>query len=278
MKKVVWLASYPKSGNTWMRTFLWAFQNKGPLNLNRMNTGGIFSGKSVIENSLDLNSDFLYQHEIEEFQTTAHDYLFENLTNPRFIKIHDAYTFSRWTSKPIVPLKSNHLVIYIVRNPMDVAPSFANHSSTDNASIIEKQINNPDGSLVKIKPRATTQFHQLMGSWSMHVNSWSDQTVAPVHLVRYEDMSADPFNTFKEILEKIGLEYTDEQILATIKRTDFKEIKKLEEEQGFREKPNPDNSFFQTGKVGRWKDELTQEQIQSICTIHEQTMKKLDYL
>jgi hypothetical protein len=243
-----------------------------------MNTGGIFSGKSVIENSLDLNSDFLYQHEIEEFQTTAHDYLFENLTNPRFIKIHDAYTFSRWTSKPIVPLKSNHLVIYIVRNPMDVAPSFANHSSTDNASIIEKQINNPDGSLVKIKPRATTQFHQLMGSWSMHVNSWSDQTVAPVHLVRYEDMSADPFNTFKEILEKIGLEYTDEQILATIKRTDFKEIKKLEEEQGFREKPNPDNSFFQTGKVGRWKDELTQEQIQSICTIHEQTMKKLDYL
>src|SRR5690554_1269474 len=111
MPKVVWLASYPKSGNTWMRTFMWALQNKGPINLNRLHTGGIFSSKNMIETVLDVNPDMLYPHEIEEYQRIAYHYHFSQTSEIKFLKIHDAYTYSKWDGKPLIPLHPDHLVL-----------------------------------------------------------------------------------------------------------------------------------------------------------------------
>lgn len=276
MTKVVWLASYPKSGNTWMRTFLWAIQNKGPINLNRLSTGGIFSGKNIVENSLDINPDYFYPHELEELQRKAYLYHFDSLKDQRIVKIHDAYTYSKWDGKPLIPLNPDHLVIYIVRNPVDVVPSFANHGSTDYETIINKQINNFNGGLVKSSIWAS-QFFQPMGSWSMHVESWINQKIAPVLLVRYEDMKHRTFDVFKEVITAMGLTYSDQEIQHAIDRTSFDVIKKLEEEQGFREKPNPEGTFFLHGKVGKGKEVLTDEQIQRIRITHERVMKQLNY-
>jgi hypothetical protein len=277
MPKVVWLASYPKSGNTWMRTFLWSLQNKGPLNLNRINTGGIFSGKQVLEQSLDVNPDWLNPAEIDRFQRMAYRHHFEMIKQQRLVKIHDAYTISEWDRLPRIPVSPDHLVIYIVRNPIDVVPSFANHSSKDYDSIIEKSLNNPNGGL-SMKSGWGNQFAQPMGTWSMHVESWLDQTVAPVHLVRYEDMKSDPFTTFKGVLTAMELTYTDHEVESAIERTRFETIKELEEKQGFREKANPDSSFFFHGRVGRGKEVLNPEQIDRVVSMHAEMMKRLRYL
>lgn len=277
MPKVVWLASYPKSGNTWMRTFLWALQNKGPINLNRLSTGGIFSAKHVLEHALDVNADWLHPSEIDTYQRLAYAHHFAESKNQRILKIHDAYTMSEWDGLPRIPLSPDHLVVYIVRNPIDVVPSFANHSSTDYDRIIYKSLNNPKGGL-SMKSGWGNQFAQPMGSWSMHVESWLNQKVAPVHLVRYEDMKSDPFATFKGVVTAMELSYSDDEIQNAIDRTRFETIKKLEEKQGFREKANPDSSFFFHGRVGRGKEVLNPEQIDKVVKMHSQTMKKLGYL
>lgn len=276
MPKAVWLASYPKSGNTWMRTFLWAIQNKGPINLNRLNTGGIYSGKNVLENTLDANPDYFHPHEIEVLQRKAYYHTFEVENDQKIIKIHDAYTYSKWDGQPLIPLNPDHLVIYIVRNPLDVVPSFANHGSTDFETVINKQINNPNGGLI-LKAVWSTQFHQPMGSWSMHVESWLSQKIAPVLLVRYEDMKHHTFDVFKNVIQAMELSYSDDEIRHAIERTSFDVIKKLEEQQGFREKPNPNRKFFLHGKVGRGKEVLSPDQIQRIRNTHEKIMKQLNY-
>jgi len=277
MAKIVWLASYPKSGNTWMRTFFWALMNKGPLNLNRIQTGGIFSGKNVVENSLDVNPDLFHAHELEEMQRQAHGQYFSKATETKFIKVHDAYTFSMWDGKPLIPLEPHHKVLHIVRNPLDVVPSFANHSSKDYDSIIEKSLNNPNGGLAQ-KHSWGNQFGQLMGTWSMHTASWMNQDVAPMKLVRYEDMHASPFETFKSIVQFVGFDVTDEKIQETIDRTRFDKIQQLEAEKGFRENVNLESRFFFHGKTNRWKEVLNEEQIEKIVSVHYKMMKKQGYL
>lgn len=277
MPKVVWLASYPKSGNTWMRTFLWALQNKGPINLNRLSTGGIYSAKNVLEQALDVNSDWLRPDEIDAYQRIAYQHHFEVVKQQRILKIHDAYTISEWDGQPRIPLASDHLVVYIVRNPIDVVPSFANHSSTDYDRIIDKSLSNPKGGL-SMKSGWGNQFAQPMGTWSMHVESWLNQKVAPLHLVRYEDMKSDPFATFKGVVTAMELSYSDDEIQNAIDRTRFETIKKLEEKQGFREKANPDSSFFFHGRVGRGKEVLNPEQVDRVISLHSEMMKKLGYL
>jgi hypothetical protein len=277
MPKVVWLASYPKSGNTWMRTFLWALQNKGPINLNRLSTGGIFSAKNILEQAMDVNPDWLMPAEIDRYQRIAYQHHFGEVVQQRIVKIHDAYTISEWDGLPRIPVSPDHLVVYIVRNPIDVVPSFANHSSKDYDSIINKSLNNPKGGL-STKAAWGNQFAQPMGTWSMHVESWLSQEVAPVLLVRYEDMKSDPFNTFKGVVSAMELIYTDNEIQHAIERTRFETIKELEEKQGFREKANPDSSFFFHGRVGRGKEVLSPEQVDRVISIHSEMMKKLGYL
>src|SRR5690606_19528222 len=100
---------------------------------------------------------------------------------------------------------------------------------------------------------------------------------APMLTIRYEDMQLNTFETFKKVVERAELPFTDQQIRDTIERTAFDKIKKLEQEQGFREKMNPDSSFFQHGKIGRGQEVLTPEQIARVRNVHESTMKKLGY-
>jgi hypothetical protein len=156
-------------------------------------------------------------------------------------------------------------------------PSFANHSSKDYDSIINKSLNNPVGGLMMKYPWGN-QFGQLMGTWSMHTESWMNQTVCPMKLVRYEDMHAHPFETFREIVQFIGLDYSDDQIEKTIELTRFDKIQKLEQEKGFREKANPQSRFFFHGKTDRWKEVLTSEQVEKIVSVHNNMMERLNYL
>src|ERR1700742_3075872 len=93
-KKIVWLASYPKSGNTWFRTFLTALLNDGDLDINHIKTDGIFSSKETFENATDLDPAYLYDSEAKDLQTEVYRYLeqFSQKEN-MFVKIHDAYNY-----------------------------------------------------------------------------------------------------------------------------------------------------------------------------------------
>ena len=273
---IIWLASYPKSGNTWFRSFLTALLNQGEIDINKMETDGIFSSKEYIESILDLCTDDLRPREFESFRKIAFVYKTKEITKESFIKIHDAYTFSRWDGLPLIPASGSRVALYLVRNPLDVVLSLANHTGLNVDDTIEKYINCEEGAFIK-KGKTGQQYFQLMGTWAMHAESWMNQNDIPVHVIRYEDMKVKPFETFKAAVVQMQLDYSDEAILKAIDACDFQKLKQQEENKGFKEKALPSSAFFFKGETGRWKNELTKEQIQKIMTVNESMMKRHGY-
>lgn len=276
-KQIVWLASYPKSGNTWFRSFLTALLKEKEVDLNQMVSDVIFSDKNYVENILDLNADYLSRTQIESYQRIAFSYLSETSNKQLFIKIHDAYTFSKNDGFPLIPEQPTQTAIYLVRNPLDVALSLANHIGKSTEKAIEKFIVNPSGGIISLQNSANSQFHQPLGTWSMHVESWLTKPKFSVHFMRYEDMKAKPFETFKAAIQAIGLNYSDEQIQFAIEETKFEKLQKKEREKGFKEKQNSNSNFFFKGQVGRWKEELSNEQIEKIREINKPMMQEFGY-
>lgn len=273
---VIWLASYPKSGNTWFRSFLTALLNQGEIDINKMETDGIFSAKEYIESILDVSTDDLRPREFESFRKTAFAYKAKETKKELFVKIHDAYTYSRWDGLPLIPNSGSRVVLYLIRNPLDVVLSLANHTGLNIEDTINKYMNCEEGAFIK-KGKTAQQYYQLMGTWAMHASSWLNQKDIPVHVIRYEDMKANPFKTFKEAVVQMQLAYNDEAIQKAIDACDFKKLKQQEESKGFKEKTIPSSAFFFKGESGRWKKELTKEQIRKIMTVNESMMKEYGY-
>lgn len=276
-KQIVWLASYPKSGNTWFRSFFTALMNGKEVDINQMATNSIFSDKGYLESILDLNADYLSHIQIEHFKRLAFSHLAEVSPKNLYIKIHDAFTFSAHDAQPLIPEGPTLVALYFIRNPLDVALSLANHIGKSVEKTIEKFIVNPNGHFVSFKNSPNNQFYQPLGTWSMHVESWLTNPGFRVHFMRYEDMKTKPFETFKGAIEAIGLSVNDEQIRFAIEETQFEKLKKKEQQTGFKEKAIPNSNFFFKGEVGRWKKELSAEQIETIRAINEPMMRKFGY-
>ncbi|WP_369765909.1 sulfotransferase domain-containing protein [Flavobacterium sp. WC2429] len=274
--KIIWLASYPKSGNTWFRSFLTALLNQGEIDINKMETDGIFSSKEYIESILDICTDDLRPRELESFRKVAFTYKAQEIQKESFVKIHDAYTYSRWDGLPLIPAYGSRVALYLVRNPLDVVLSLANHTGLNVEDTINKYMNCEEGAFVK-KGKTAQQYYQLMGTWAMHASSWMNQKDIPVHVIRYEDMKVKPFETFKIAVVQMQLDYSDEAILSAIEACDFKKLKQQEENKGFKEKALPSSAFFFKGETGRWKQELTKGQIIKIMTVNESMMKRFGY-
>ena|ERR1700744_1392264 len=278
-KKIIWLASYPKSGNTWFRAFLTALLGDGDVNINQMKTDGIFSSKPLLENCTDIEPSYLYDNEAKTLQGEVFIYLEQFLQKENlFIKIHDAYT-CRNDGQPLVPSVCTRCAVYFIRNPLDIVGSFASHldSTIDNAI---SWMNNPQGALAAQidNYNVSNQFKQLILSWSAHVKSWTGDLPFPVFVLKYEDMIANPHAAFSKALIFMEIEATSEQIAAAIEASNFEQLQKKEKEVGFFEKHIGNQLFFRKGQAGNWKTELNETQIANIIANHKEIMMRYNYL
>lgn len=274
--KIVWMASYPKSGNTWFRALLSALFH-GDLNINRMNTDGIFSSRYLFNKIADFDGRLFDEEEIREQQATIFSHHIQFSQRLEFTKVHDAYVLDR-NNQAIFPKEISHKVIYLVRNPLDVVASFANHMNTDIDKSI-KTMNYEKAYLASQKNglNINNQFPQLMYSWSGHVNSWIKQKKIPVEIVRYEDMKNAPHKTFTRAIKSLGIKAKRKDISNAIEVSQFDKMQKMEKKEGFREKNAASKSFFRKGKSGGWINELSNEQAYQIVKKHKRTMAKLGY-
>lgn len=276
--KAVWLVSYPKSGNTWFRCFLSALFT-GEVNLSKLSTDGIFSSRGIFDNNFGINSRLLTENEVNNALPHIFTHFIGSAEKLLFIKVHDAYQKNE-LNKDIFPKKVTHKVIYLVRNPLDIVASFANH----NNSTIDKTIqlmNSSEGTLGRsrnIKLNTNNQFGQFMGSWSDHYMSWTSQKKLDVKVIKYEDMLANSFYTFKESVKHMGIECSDSRIKKAIKLSSFSKLSKSEQKHGFKEKNAKSEVFFRSGKKGGFVDELSKIQINNILQKHSKVMKKLKYI
>lgn len=277
MKGIVWLASYPKSGNTWFRTLISNLMSKSqePVDINQLSTGGIASGRERFDELTGIESADLTFEEIDQLRPEVYAYLAQTVKEPLFVKVHDAYTYLP-DGRPLLPVE-NCKAIYLIRNPLDVVISFSHHLRRDLDTTIELMGNS--SYCFCAKPRKMhNQLRQQLLSWSEHVESWVEAPGLDVHVVRYEDLKAQTFETFTQAINFLGLTVGEKEIQKAVDFSDFKVLKKQEEEKGFKEKPSGMPAFFREGKTGGWKERLTEEQVEKIIDQHKRVMERFYYL
>jgi hypothetical protein len=275
--KIVWLASYPKSGNTWMRAFLTALLNpdKQGLDINNMVPSTIASSRQLFDEMAGVAASDLLPDEIDRLRPSIYRQNAMESKELIYYKIHDAW-IRLPGGEPLIPADVTRGVIYIIRNPLDVAVSFAHHLHTNIDRTIEN-MNNPDYAFCDRTDRLANQLRQRLLTWSGHVKSWVDESGLPVLVMRYEDMSAEPEKTFSEAIDFIGLKHTPAEIIAALELCAFSRMQEQEGEKGFSEKNARSPSFFRKGIVGDWQGVLTPEQVWKIEEKHGEVMGRFGY-
>ena len=277
-KNIYWLASYPKSGNTWFRIFLsnYLSDSDKPVSINEINTGTIASSRVAFDDLSALPSSELKAEEIDVLRPEIYRRMSLEQEGVSFHKAHDAY-LQTLNNEPLFPAEVSAGAIYFVRNPLDVAISFANHLSMSIDDTIDR-MNDNDFGLSFSGKKISKQLRQKLLSWSNHYLSWTEQKSISVLVLKYEDMLEKTEESFKKAVKFLNLELDETKLKKAIKYSSFDFVKKQEEKEGFQEKPKKAKSFFNKGKSGNWQDVLTDEQINKIINSHYDVMKKLGYL
>jgi hypothetical protein len=275
---IIWLASYPKSGNTWFRVFLTnLLQNADmPADINDLNKTPIASARGIFDEAMGFEASDLTTDEIDRLRPELYIHLAENAKEPLFMKIHDAYIYVEDT-RPLIPQKATQSALYFIRNPLDVAVSFAHHIGSDYDTSISRMADDAFAFCQK-SDRLHDQLRQKLLSWSNHVISWVDNAPFPVKVVRYEDMKLQTLETFSQAIKFTGIEHTPEQIQKALSFSSFDIVQKQETEGGFKEKSPSASAFFRKGEIGSWREELSEKQAQQIVNDHEKIMRRFGYL
>ncbi|MBK0400540.1 sulfotransferase domain-containing protein [Limibaculum sp. M0105] len=250
-QRIIWLASYPKSGNTWTRSFLANYfaPKGGELDINslRQFTTG------------DVRQDFFDRAAGRPFHASDFDEWL--LVRPKALRLialskphhHFVKTHSRIERIghiDLIPPEVTAAAIYIIRNPFDVAQSYARHLATDLDEAIDRML---DRRAMNFGP---TMICEVLGSWETHVQSWVNAVGLPLHVMRYEDMAGDPERAFRGLLSFLRAPVNDGQLRRAIRGSSFDQLRKQEEKAGFVERPPGMERFFSKGKAGSWRDDL----------------------
>lgn len=272
-----WLASYPKSGNTWFRTFLANYQcgEDGPIDINALHTGGIASARKMIDDILCLETSDLDPDEIDRLRPLVHDWQ-DDAREIIYQKTHDAYAIVA-DGTPLLGTQQTRGALYFIRNPLDVAISYAHHNGTDIDKAIERMGRDNHG-LNRSKQSIYRQVRQHMGTWSQHVLSWVDAPALNLLVVRYEDMHSDPHDQFKRAITHLGLAFDAERFARALRFSAFDVVKQQEAISGFVERPGGMDGFFRKGKAGDWRGQLSDAQIARIIADHAPVMQRFGYL
>ena len=277
---IIWLASYPKSGNTMLRSMLSAylFSNDGIFNFELLHNIKQFPNDGFLQKlgikSGDINSIIKNSIKAQE--------LFNNKNSVGFVKTHNML-FNFEKKYPFTNFDHSLGVVYIVRDPRNVVTSYAHHYSitVDEAFY---QISDKELFLKK------TNLHPdvFISSWSLNYLSWKKANI-PLLLIKYEDLIKNTkeklievFNFFQTFGMSKSL-YDEKKLDNVIKSTQFKNMQKLEKEIGFDEsvmdkKTNKKIPFFNLGPSNDWRNKLDTNLANKIERAFSKEMEELGYL
>lgn len=270
---IAWLASFPKSGNTWVRVFLANYlkDSDTPVSINQLSS--IALGDSMLKFYQRYEPSFDPKDELRSVQLRE-GVLRGLIGNPKdlhFLKTHNVN--GNIEGIDLIPPALTRAAIYIVRNPLDVVVSYADHYglTVEEAADAMCSIYNR----VIAHGESVTQY---LGDWSGHVRSWTKASPFPVHVIRYEDLLRDPYKTFRTILLRLSLKIDKERIEKAVAFSSFDTLKKQEAESGFIERSEKSTAFFRSGKSEAWRDVISEDVYNQIKKNHGKTMKKYKYL
>lgn len=271
------LASYPKSGNTWMRALLTNYLSGDdePASINALLNYDILS-RTEFDERLGLSSAIMTAKEILRHRPYFHQLLAADADAVSFAKTHEAY-MRLPDGAPLFASSSFAGVIYIVRSPFDVAVSLAHHERTSIDHVLDI-MNNPRTGVMRSHRMGHSVFVQSWSSWSGNVLSWLDQKEMPLLVIRYEDLLADPLAVLERVVMFAGLPLNPAVLTRAVEYSRFDRLQKQEERHGFKERPSTALSFFRKGQRGDWRCTLSRQQVRQVVAAHDAAMARLGYL
>jgi aryl sulfotransferase len=272
---IVWLASYPKSGNTWLRVLLTNYlRDTGePADINHLLGGPGAGSRESFDQWAGIEGSALDPNVVDRLRPQVYRCVARDADDTLFMKVHDAWTLVD-TGEPMFPADVTLGVVYIIRNPLDLAGSCAHHWGTSIEAAVERMC----GGSAERLPARHGQLRQRVGSWSDHVRSWVDDSGGPVHVVRYEDLSVDPCRVFGGVVTSCGLGYDEDRVKNAVAFSSFAELQRQEASAGFQERSTAaPGGFFRRGEVGSWCDELPNHMAERLTAAHRETMERYGY-
>jgi hypothetical protein len=275
MGQLVWIASYPKSGSTWLRAFLHNYirEPQEPYDINSLmdlSTGE--SGATLYRRHDPRPASQYAIADVQRMRPLVHHELAASHPNLVFVKTHNASLLVEGV--PLMTPDVTAGAIYILRDPRDVAISYSHHlgrSIDDTISLMADPEAATGGTDVKV--------YERLSSWSVHVHFWTRKQSSQLHVMRYEDMVDLPEATFAGLLRFLGHEPPPERLAVAIRFSNFNALSEQERAKGFIERPATSTApFFRSGKPGQWRTILTPSQRARIERDHGALMGRFGYL
>lgn len=271
---ILWLASYPKSGNTWLRAFLANYVAGLPQSvpINELYKFSFSDAHSwPYENLLKKPLSELSEAEIIRARPKVHEMLAKTKPSHVMVKTHNLLTAIEGI--PTITPSVTFGAIYVIRNPLDTTVSTSHHYGEE----IEDSVRVLGFSNATIQPNATN-VRQYLGSWSDHVRSWTTADGLYHLVLRYEDMLSKPHREFARVIKFMGLPEDRARLDRAIKFSSFRELSGQEKKIGFIERSKNAERFFRKGKAGTWRTTLDQDHIARIIADHGDVMVEHGYL
>ena len=279
---IIWLASYPKSGNTWLRSLIsgYFYSKDGSFNFDLLKYIDQYPSASYFEK---------YDDKFLEPESTSKYWLQEQVKinkddELRFFKTHNA--LCKINNNSFTNEKNTLGAIYIVRDPRNILSSLAHHYQIDKQEAFQF-MKDEKKSIIEKKQDRFLGFNALL-SWSLHQKSWSECIRFPILTITYEDLETKTFETFKivyDFIQKISKsekKFDNERAKKIIQECEFDKLQRLEKINGFREsmigkKSNERLRFFNLGSDNNYKKLLDKDLINEMNTLYGAELQKYNY-
>ena len=274
MGNIVWMASYPKSGNTWVRAFLHNYLSDGdkPSDINSL--GEFFANESnvswyrpLVQGSLES----LSRADICRLRPQVHSRIAASRRGTIMVKTHNF--LGAYEGLPLQTMELTAGAVVVVRNPLDVVISLADHFGLSIDEAISFMAEDVTGT-----PTDENNVASVLTSWSTHVDSWTRDDSGSTHVLRYEDLLDKPTKHFTRLLKFLGLQPDPTRLKRAIEHSSFDKLRSLEARDGFIERSPSSRQFFRRGRKNQWRDVLSESQFARIASDHMEIMQRFGYL
>ena len=274
MPGILWLASYPKSGNTWMRAFLanLILDASAPLPLKRI--GEVCPSEPAemwFKPFTKGPVGDLTAKEVAELRSQAQERAVSLNNNVVPMKTHSY--FGEDCGHPIFSMKATFGAVYIIRDPRDVAVSAADHFG----KTMDEMIATMADPLATGMPMPGIIVHELQSSWSNHVESWTKWNHPGIFVVRYEDLLADPAGHLREIFAWMDIDPSAELCDRVAEETRIGKLQQASTAGTAWDLEKEPQGFFRKGKADAWKEDLSAREIAVVEAIAGPLMDELGY-
>ena len=277
---IIWLASYPKSGNTWVRSLLSAyyFSENGNFDFELLKNINVYPQQKYFDVKINKPGEINSYWDISQKKII-------NRKKIIFLKTHNSLLAlgGKNFTKPEYTLG----IIYVVRDPRNVITSLKNHYDLNYEHSLDFMLNEKKF-IYDIREKNDYSDFQFLSSWSNHYKSWINNDLFKRIVIKYEDLEKNTYQTLKNLINfinplcKINEEIDKKKINNCISSTSFEILKNKEKKEGFlenvySEKKNKKIDFFHLGSKNKWREIVPKKFHEKINNIFKEDLKNLKY-